>query len=115
MYNSSEISTAVKYGINLVTVIYNDGAYGNVSRDMDDDFGGQYESNFVNPDFVKLAESYGAVGIRCNTPDEIDHIITKSLALDKPVFIDMPVERVNRPKMWSSRAPWMMPQDGLIK
>jgi len=115
MYNSSEISTAVKYGINLVTVIYNDGAYGNVSRDMDDDFGGQYESDFVNPDFVKLAESYGAVGIRCKTPDEIDHIITKSLALDKPVFIDMPVERVNRPKMWSSRAPWMMPQDGLIK
>ena len=98
-----------------MTVIYNDGAYGNVSRDMDDDFGGQYESNFVNPDFVKLAESYGAVGIRCQTPDEIDHIITRSLALDKPVFVDMPVDRVNRPNMWSNRAPWMMPQDGLIE
>jgi len=114
MYNSSEISTAVKYGINLVTVIYNDGHYGNVARDMDDDFGGTYETDFVNPDFVKLAEAYGAVGIRAEGPLDVKNVLPKALAMNKPVFIDVPVSRVPRPKQWSSRAPWTTPQDGLL-
>jgi acetolactate synthase-1/2/3 large subunit len=114
MYNSSEISTAVKYGINLVTVIYNDGHYGNVARDMDDDFGGTYETDFVNPDFVKLAEAYGAVGLRAKDPFDVKNVIPKALAMNKPVFIDVPVNRVPRPKQWSARAPWTTPQDGLL-
>ena len=114
MYNSSEISTAVKYGINLVTVIYNDGHYGNVARDMDDDFGGTYETDFVNPDFVKLAEAYGAVGIRAEGPYDVKNVLPKALAMNKPVFIDVPVSRVPRPKQWSARAAWTTPQDGLL-
>jgi len=114
MYNSSEISTAVKYGINLVTVIYNDGHYGNVARDMDDDFGGTYETDFVNPDFVKLAEAYGAVGIRAEGPLDVKNVLPKALAMNKPVFIDVPVSRVPRPKQWSARAPWTTPQGGLL-
>jgi acetolactate synthase-1/2/3 large subunit len=115
MYNSSEISTAVKYGINLVTVIYNDGHYGNVARDMDDDFGGTYETDFVNPDFVKLAEAYGAVGIRAEGPYDVKNVLPKALAMNKPVFIDVPVSRVPRPKQWSARAAWTTPQDGLLE
>jgi acetolactate synthase-1/2/3 large subunit len=114
MYNSSEISTAVKYGINLVTVIYNDGHYGNVARDLDDDFGGSYETDFVNPDFVKLAEAYGAVGLRAKDPFDVENLIPQALAMNKPVFIDVPVSRVPRPKQWSSRAAWTTPQEGLI-
>tara|TARA_Y100000590_G_scaffold208286_1_gene235889 strand:+ start:1894 stop:3546 length:1653 start_codon:yes stop_codon:yes gene_type:complete len=114
MYNSSELSTAVKYGINIVTIIYNDGAFGNVARDLDDDFGGTYETSFTNPDFVKLAESYGAIGLRANEPKEISNLITEGLSLNKPVIIDMPVSRVDRPKIFSGRAPWMSPQDDLI-
>jgi acetolactate synthase-1/2/3 large subunit len=115
MYNSSEISTAVKYGINLVTVIYNDGHYGNVARDLDDDFGGAYETDFVNPDFVKLAEAYGAVGMRAKDPLDVENLIPQALAMNKPVFIDVPVSRVPRPKQWSARAAWTTPQDGLIE
>jgi acetolactate synthase-1/2/3 large subunit len=114
MYNSSEISTAIKYGINLVTVIYNDGHYGNVARDLDDDFGGAYETDFVNPDFVALAEAYGAVGLRAKDPFDVENLIPQALAMNKPVFIDVPVSRVPRPKQWSSRAPWTTPQEGLI-
>ena len=51
MYASGELSTAVKYGINLVTVVFNDGAYGNVARDLDQDFGGTYEGGFRQPGF----------------------------------------------------------------
>ena len=115
MYNSSEISTAVKYGINLVTLIYNDGSYGNVARDLDNDFGGAYETDFVNPDFVKLAESFGAVGIRAKNPMDVKNIIPDAIKLDKPVFIDVPMDRVPRPKQWATSAPWRKPQEGLIK
>ena len=114
MYNSSEISTAVKYGINLVTVIYNDGHFGNVARDLDDDFGGDYESNFANPDFVKLAEAYGAVGLRARDPFDVENVIPEAIEMNRPVFIDVPFSRVPRPKQWSARAPWTTPQDGLI-
>lgn len=115
MYNSSEISTSVKYGINLVTVIYNDGHYGNVARDLDDDFGGTYETDFVNPDFVKLAEAYGAVGLRAEGPLDVANVLPQALEMNKPVFIDVPVSRVPRPKQWSARAPWTTPQEGLIE
>ena len=114
MYNSSEISTAVKYGINLVTVIYNDGHFGNVARDLDDDFGGDYESKFANPDFVKLAEAYGAVGLRARDPFDVENVIPEALEMKRPVFIDVPVSRVPRPKQWAARAPWTTPQKGLI-
>jgi acetolactate synthase-1/2/3 large subunit len=114
MYNSSEISTAVKYGINLVVVIYNDGHFGNVARDLDDDFGGDYETEFANPDFVKLAEAYGAVGLRAKDPFDVTDVIPKALEMNRPVFIDVPVSRVPRPKQWSARAPWTKPQEGLI-
>ncbi|MCZ6539950.1 MAG: thiamine pyrophosphate-binding protein [Chloroflexi bacterium] len=114
MYNSSEISTAVKYGINLVTVIYNDGHFGNVARDLDDDFGGDYETEFANPDFVKLAEAYGAVGLRAKDPFDVENVIPEALKLNRPVLIDVPFSRVPRPKQWSARAPWTTPQEGLI-
>ncbi len=114
MYNSSEISTAVKYGINLVTVIYNDGHFGNVARDLDDDFGGDYETEFANPDFVKLAEAYGAVGLRATDPFDVTNVIPEALQMNRPVFIDVPFSRVPRPKQWSARAPWTKPQTGLI-
>ena len=114
MYNSSELSTAVKYGINSVTVVFNDGAYGNVARDLDEDFGGQYEADFVNPDFVKFAESFGATGMRTREPADLAHVIPDALERGGPVLIDVPVERMPRPGVWTKRAPWTTPQEGLI-
>jgi acetolactate synthase-1/2/3 large subunit len=114
MYSSSEISTAVKYSIDLVTVIYNDGHFGNVARDLDDDFGGSYEADFVNPDFVKLAEAYGAVGLRADGPMQVTSLIPEALLMKKPVFIDVPMSRVPRPRQWAARAPWTKPQSDLV-
>ena len=68
MFNASELSTAVKYGINTVTVVFRDDSYGNVARDLDDFFGGSNETDLHNPDRVKFAESFGAVGLRRKTP-----------------------------------------------
>ena len=49
MFNSSELSTAVKYGINVTTIVFRDDAYGNVARDLDELFSGTYETDLLNP------------------------------------------------------------------
>ena len=68
MFNSSELSSAVKYGIGVVTVVFRNDSYGNVARDLNEFFGGTYETDLVNPDFVAFAESFGAVGMRAEDP-----------------------------------------------
>lgn len=113
-YASGEISTAVRYGLNVVAVVFNDGAYGNVARDLDMDFGGTYETEFANPDFADLARSYGAAGFKADSPETLKVAIGEALSQDAPSVIDVRVDRVPRPKAWSARAPWTKPQDGLL-
>ncbi len=113
-YYSGELATAVKYGINVVVVVFNDNAFGNVARDLDMDFGGQYEAALHNPDFMKLAEAYGAVGMRAEKPTDVGDLVSDAVKLDKPVLVEVPVERMPRPKLMSNRAPWTLPQEGLI-
>ena len=113
-YASGEISTAVRYGLNVVAVVFNDGAYGNVARDLDMDFGGTYETDFANPDFVDLARSYGAAGFEADSPETLKRAILDALSQDLPSVIDVKVDRLPRPKAWSGRAAWTKPQDGLL-
>ena len=53
------------------TIVFRDDAYGNVARDLDDLFGGTYETDLLNPDLVKFTESFGAVGMRASDPMEL--------------------------------------------
>ena len=64
MFNASELSTAVKYDIPVVTVVFRNDSYGNVARDLNELFTGAYGTDLHNPDFVKFAESFGAGGHR---------------------------------------------------
>ncbi len=119
MFNSSELSTAVRYGINLVTVVFNNDSYGNVARDLDDAFGGSYGTDLHNPDFVKFAESFGAVGMRADDPVELERLIPLALERQAPVVIDvpfgdMPVARAPQFAPFYV-LPWTMPQEGLIE
>ena len=79
MFNSSELSTAVKYGINVITIVFRNDSYGNVARDLDEMFGGAYETDLHNPDFVKFAESFGAVGMRADDPMELETLIPQAM------------------------------------
>lgn len=115
MYSSGELSTAVKYGINVVAVVFNDGAYGNVARDLDQDFGGSYEADFANPDFVAMAEAYGAAGFLAKSPEELTTAIRSALEVDAPSIVEVQLGRLPRPKAWTARAPWTKPQDGLLE
>ena len=84
MFNSSELSTAVKYGINVVTVLFRNDSYGNVARDLNEGFAGTYGTDLHNPDFVKFAESFGAVGMRADDPVELETLIPLALEREAP-------------------------------
>ncbi len=114
MYASGELSTAVKYGINVVAVVFNDGAYGNVARDLDQDFGGSYEADFVNPDFVAMAKAYGGEGFLATNPSELTTSIREAIEADAPSIVEVQLGRLPRPKAWTARAPWTKPQSGLL-
>ena len=65
LFAATELATAVQYGINTVTVVYNDDAYGNSNRDQRERFGGrEIGTELRNPDFVKFAESFGADAVQ---------------------------------------------------
>ena len=118
LFNSSELSTAVKYGINVTTVVFRDDSFGNVARDLDDLFGGTHETDLANPDFVKFAESFGAIGMKADDPMDLERLIPKALERPAPVIIDVPIGHIplERPKQIEHvpKLPWAHPQDGLI-
>jgi acetolactate synthase I/II/III large subunit len=103
LYNAQELSTAVRYGINVVTVVFNDDAYGNVGRDLDEAWGGTIGADLTNPDFMKLAEAYGVVGLRAKDPLEVGDLVREAVALDRPVLVEVPVGRMPRPHFFAPR------------
>ena len=118
MFNASELSTAVKYGINLVTVIFRNDSYGNVARDLEEGFNGAYETDLHNPDFIKFAESFGAVGMRAEDPLTLETMLPQALECNAPVLIDVPFGEMPIPRAplasFAFNLPWAQPQEGLI-
>lgn len=98
MYNVQELATAVQRRLNLVTVLFNDGAFGNVKRMQKELYGGRVIATALhNPDFVQLAATFGAQGMRAHTPDELTAAMTKALASPLPTIIDVPVGEMPDP------------------
>jgi acetolactate synthase-1/2/3 large subunit len=93
LFNSQELASAVQHGINAIAVVFNDNAYGNVLRDQHDRYGEHREigSRLHNPDFVKLAEAYGARGVRADSPEKLESALREAIAIDAPTLIEVPV------------------------
>ncbi|MBI1734556.1 MAG: thiamine pyrophosphate-binding protein [Candidatus Rokubacteria bacterium] len=105
LYNSQELATAVQHRINAIAVVFNDNAYGNVARDLDDGWGGSFGADLVNPDFMKLADAYGVVGMRAKEPPDVGRLVREAIDLDRPVLIEVPVSRMPRPKFFTQLKP----------
>lgn len=92
MYNVQELSTAVQQGIDLVAIVFSDGAFGNVQRMQIEDYGGKViATELHNPDFVALAESFGAQGLRANSLKELELAMETGFATPGPTLIDVPI------------------------
>jgi acetolactate synthase-1/2/3 large subunit len=103
MYNVQELSTAVRDGINVVMVVFNDESYGNVARDLDESWGGSFGADLRNPDFMKLADAFGVTGLRAKDPLDVGNLVRTAVSMDRPVLIEVPVGRMPRPVFFAPR------------
>ena len=98
MFTMSELATAVRFKLPIVFVVFNDDAYGNVKRIQTENFNGHtIASDLTNPDFVKLADSFGARAARVTTPADLTKAITAGLGADMPTVIEVPVGVMKTP------------------
>jgi acetolactate synthase-1/2/3 large subunit len=98
MFNVQELSTMKRHDIPLVAVVFSDGAFGNVKRIQQQQFGRRtIASDLLNPDFAKMAELYGIPGLRAGSPDEFQGVLREALATDGPVLIDVTVGEMPPP------------------
>ena len=109
MFGVQELMTAVQHGINLVTIVYNNSAYGNVHRSQVHEFAGRViGSELQNPDYVKLAESFGMAGYRAADPSALRTTLAQALAANAPALIEVPIERGSEVSPWPFLYPAMM-------
>jgi acetolactate synthase-1/2/3 large subunit len=98
MFNVQELATAVHFRIPVVAIVFNDNGYGNVRRMQKEDYGNRViASDLTNPDFVKMAESFGAVGLRANSPEELRVALRRGLKESGPVVIEVPIGETPAP------------------
>ncbi len=91
--NIQELATAVQYNLPVKVAIVNNNFLGMIRQWQELFYKKRYsfsEMN-VNPDFVKLAEAYGAVGLRATKPNEVEDVLKKALSIKKPVIMDFVV------------------------
>ncbi len=94
--NIQELATAVQYNLPVKTAIINNFYLGMVRQWQEYFYGRRYSESDLAPgmpDFVKLAEAYGAVGFLCNKPADVEPILRESLKVKKPVLIDFQVAK----------------------
>ena len=92
MFTIPELATAVQHGIPVVTIVFNNGQYGNVQQMQRQLYGNRViATDLVNPDFVKLAEAFGAAAYRATSASELKISIRAALDTGWPAVIDVPV------------------------
>ena len=92
MYGASELATQRQHGLNVVSIVFNDGAFGNVKRTQAQTFAGRLiASDLVNPDFVALARSFGIDAERVETAVGLEGALRTALAARAPALIEVRV------------------------
>jgi acetolactate synthase-1/2/3 large subunit len=92
MYSVGELATQRQHGLIVISIVFNDGAFGNVKRTQEQAFGGRVlASELFNPDFVALAGSFGIDAERVQTPAELEFALRAAVAGHRPSLIEVKV------------------------
>ena len=98
MYNVQELSTAALFGIDAVAVVFADGAYGNVRRIQKQDYGNKLiATELQNPNFPKMAESYGIAGVKTSSPEGLRTELNAAFKRKGPSLIEVAVGEMPDP------------------
>ena len=90
--NCQELETAVRLRTPVVNVIWENHEFGSIAWKQDKKFGRHFDVAFGNPDFVRLAESFGMPAWRCSSAGEFSQLLARALTLDLPSLIVVPID-----------------------
>jgi acetolactate synthase I/II/III large subunit len=92
MFQSAELATAMRHHLPVVVVVFDDGAFGNVRRIQEQQYGNRLIAcDLANPDFVRFAESFGMAAFRAATPQALEAALRQAFALNAPALVHVPV------------------------
>lgn len=92
LFSSQDLETAVRLGLNIVHIIWNDGHYDMIKFQEELKYGKSAGVNFGSVDFVKYAESFGATGLRVEKAQDLEKVLDQAFATEGPVVVDIPVD-----------------------
>jgi acetolactate synthase-1/2/3 large subunit len=91
LYQLGELATAARHNIAVVVVVFDNGAFGNVKRIQQERYGNRLiASDLQNPDFVKLADSFGIASFKASDAGQLEDALHKAFALDSPALVWVP-------------------------
>ena len=97
--NIQELATAVIEKLNVKVAILNNNCLGMVRQWQELFYGERYSSSILceeSPDFIKLAEAYGAVGLRATKPSEVEPVLKEAIKVKKPVLMDFRIDKMEK-------------------
>lgn len=101
LFGIQELATAVQYDLGVVTIVFNNSAYGNVLRDQDTRFGGRViGAELTNPDFMDLAKAFGVTCHRVDLPAALAGVLPAALAANRPALIEVTIDRATEVNPW---------------
>jgi acetolactate synthase I/II/III large subunit len=101
LMNLQDLETGCRLGLNFVVVIFNDNGYNLIKWKAEREFGVSYGVSFSNPDFVRLAESFGAAGFRLGASDDFETVLREALTKTVPVIIEIPIDYSENDKLFT--------------
>ena len=94
----NELATMRQHDIAAITVVFDDSAYGNVKRIQQEQYGGrEIASSLINPNYLKLAESFGIAGRQATSPEALGRELTAAMGANEPALIHVPVGPMPNP------------------
>ena len=106
LFGGAELATAVQHGINLVTILFNNSAYGNVMRDQKKIYQGRDSGSALrNPDFQMFAKSFGVQSWRVTDPAGLKVALKEALAANAPALIEVITDISQETEPWRFLAP----------
>ena len=106
LFGGAELATAMQYGINLITIVFNNSAYGNVLRDQHRLFEGRDSgSRLRNPDFLAYARSFGVHGWRVTNAGGLRDALAEAIKANTPTLIEVMTDIAHETAPWAFIAP----------
>ena len=99
LMNVQEMETARRLNAKITVMVWDDGGYGLIAWKQDNQFGRHTDLAFGNPDWVKLAESFGWEGVRVEDSRELRGVLEKSFETEGPTLIAVPIDYRENPKL----------------